>query len=1085
LILTPATVVRSLRPAACLLAVFTACVVAVWAALASIEENPDVPVGYAAWYTNSGTNVVIAFARTSGGYWFRVDLNCPTVSQNFAGLTTFPVRIRAQQADQYYYKITGRPTGFTVWPDGANQCQNSTGASTQYDMAAQATHVVAINLGKTPAQNIDGEILIQPWADTFGTNDTSFATASVPARTDVTAPSEPTVTLSNWGSTSVTYTVSASDGRSGLYGVRPQFDGSVVSGGDGYFGSFKTQREFSKSGLTPGSLHSIDVEAFDMLGNKSSTSLSFYTSPSAFGKGSPATNTTGLSTSPSLSWGSSTGAASYEYCVDTTDDGACGSSWTSTGSFLNAQPSGLAGGTPHFWQVRAVNIGGTTYADNGTWWRFTTQANPPGTFNKSAPSDQAQDQSTSPALSWGSSSGAASYEYCVDTTNDGACGGSWTSTGTARNAQPSGLAAGTPHFWQVRAVSAGGTTYANNGTWWRFTTQAAPPGTFNKSAPSDLAPDQSTSPALSWGSSSGAASYEYCVDTTNDSACGGSWTSTGTVRNAQPSGLVAGTQHFWQVRAVNDGGTTYANSGTWWRFTTQSTPPPAPGQFGKSAPADQAADQSTSPALSWGASSGVASYEYCVDTTNDGACGGSWTSTGSVPNAQPSGLAAGTTHFWQVRALNGGGTTYADNGTWWRFTTQSTLPPIPGQFGKSAPTNGAPNQLANLTLSWGQSSGALGYEFCYDTSDDSACTGWQPTGASRTASLTNLQPGTQYYWQVRAYIEDSVYADGGAWWSFTTQDGAGLPDTCQSATVVSATPYSHSVQTSAATSSGDDPSPSCGNGSSGKSIWYRFTAPSNGTITANTFGSSYDTILAAFAGACGALNQVSNACNDDSDGLQSRISFTAVGGTTYYFMVSAYSNDGGTLNFALDFTGLNFVLTVSKRGTGSGTISATGINCGADCQESIAAGTAATLSATPDSGSAFSRWGGDSDCSDGSVVMSANRSCVATFNADFTDHGLPAFTVVRAVHLTELRSRIAAVRSRLGLASFAFTDTSLTGQVTEIRAQHILELRSAISEASQAAGLAPLVFTDPLLAAGTIIRAVHINELRAALFAIE
>ena len=92
---------------------------------------------------------------------------------------------------------------------------------------------------------------------------------------------------------------------------------------------------------------------------------------------------------------------------------------------------------------------------------------------------------------------------------------------------------------------------------------------------------------------------------------------------------------------------------------------------------------------------------------------------------------------------------------------------------------------------------------------------------------------------------------------------------------------------------------SCGNGTRAKSVWYRYTALADGTLTANTFGSTYDTILAAYTGSCGAFTAVPAACNDDSGGVQSRISFQARAGVTYYFLVTAYRNDGGTLRFQL------------------------------------------------------------------------------------------------------------------------------------------------------------------------------------------
>ena len=128
-------------------------------------------------------------------------------------------------------------------------------------------------------------------------------------------------------------------------------------------------------------------------------------------------------------------------------------------------------------------------------------------------------------------------------------------------------------------------------------------------------------------------------------------------------------------------------------------------------------------------------------------------------------------------------------------------------------------------------------------------------------------------------------------------------DACSSAVTIAAAPYSSTMVTSAATIDASDPVPGCGNGSRGKSVWYRFTAPSNGTLTASTLGSNYDTILASYTGACGAYTAVSGGCNDDSGSPQSRVSFTASGGTMYYFLVTAYSNNGGTLVFQLSFQG--------------------------------------------------------------------------------------------------------------------------------------------------------------------------------------
>ncbi|MGL1742604.1 hypothetical protein ACSTHD_23360, partial [Vibrio parahaemolyticus] len=64
-----------------------------------------------------------------------------------------------------------------------------------------------------------------------------------------------------------------------------------------------------------------------------------------------------------------------------------------------------------------------------------------------------------------------------------------------------------------------------------------------------------------------------------------------------------------------------------------------------------------------------------------------------------------------------------------------------------------------------------------------------------------------------------------------------------------------------------------------------------------------------------------------------------------------------------------FTVTVSKTGTGSGTVTSSvgGINCGATCTSSgLAGASSVSLTAAADAGSAFGGWGGD--CSGTSAV---------------------------------------------------------------------------------------------------------------------
>ena len=91
------------------------------------------------------------------------------------------------------------------------------------------------------------------------------------------------------------------------------------------------------------------------------------------------------------------------------------------------------------------------------------------------------------------------------------------------------------------------------------------------------------------------------------------------------------------------------------------------------------------------------------------------------------------------------------------------------------------------------------------------------------------------------------------------------------------------------------------------------------------------------------------------------------------------------------FTLRSYTLTVSKDGTGSGTVSSSpaGIDCGSDCSEVYSYGTSVTLSAAPAAGSSFTGWSGactgTGDCT---ISVTAAKSVTATFTLDALTYDL-------------------------------------------------------------------------------------------------
>ena len=158
-------------------------------------------------------------------------------------------------------------------------------------------------------------------------------------------------------------------------------------------------------------------------------------------------------------------------------------------------------------------------------------------------------------------------------------------------------------------------------------------------------------------------------------------------------------------------------------------------------------------------------------------------------------------------------------------------------------------------------------------------------------------------------ITDSTGTSVASTLSFTVlAPGAGANDPFSNALALGLPPVSVTGSNVNATSEPGEPLHAGKPG--GASIWYKWTAPANGVYSFNTYGSSFDTLLAVYTGASvDALTEV--ASNDDAAGLgtASAVTFQAVTGTTYYVAVDGISaGDGGSPaegTVVLNFTNTN------------------------------------------------------------------------------------------------------------------------------------------------------------------------------------
>jgi hypothetical protein len=146
--------------------------------------------------------------------------------------------------------------------------------------------------------------------------------------------------------------------------------------------------------------------------------------------------------------------------------------------------------------------------------------------------------------------------------------------------------------------------------------------------------------------------------------------------------------------------------------------------------------------------------------------------------------------------------------------------------------------------------------------------------------------------------------------------------------------------------------------------------------------------------------------------------------TTYCYRVAAfnssgtsgYSNENCATTPAATTPAATFILTVSRIGTGQGTITSSpaGIACKSDCSETYVEGTVVTLTAVPASGSSFNGWSGSADCTDGEITVTSNISCAATFS-HISGNGKPSSKTTGSINaVISERDKIGIYRPSTG-----------------------------------------------------------------------
>jgi len=436
----------------------------------------------------------------------------------------------------------------------------------------------------------------------------------------------------------------------------------------------------------------------------------------------------------------------------------------SSGQFVS-NLTGLDAGTTYHVRAYATNVVGTSYGADMT---FLTLGQAPSGLTQPPSNVTAVTATLNATVNPNDLSTTVTFEYGL-TTSYGSTAAASPSPVTGNTmvnvmAEISGLLPATTYHYRVKTVNSIGTTYSEDKT---FTTAGIPPAATTSAATSKSTTGATLNGTVNANNTSTTVTFEYGTTTSYGQTVTASPSSvegmTNTDVSASITGLTAGTSYHFRVKAVNSVGTTYGSDMT---FTTEGLAPTA-------TTLDATNKTSTGATLNASVNANMASttvtFEYGTTTSYGQTVTASQSpvtgSSNTNVSANISGLSAGTTYHFRVKAVNSVGTTYGSDMT---FTTAGLAP--------TATTMAATNKTAtgatlNATVNANMVSTAVTFEYGTTTSygqtvnaSQSPVTGNAITNVS--ANLTGLTAGTTYHFRVKAV--NSVGTTYGSDMTFTT-----------------------------------------------------------------------------------------------------------------------------------------------------------------------------------------------------------------------------------------------------------------------------------------------------------------------------
>ena len=449
----------------------------------------------------------------------------------------------------------------------------------------------------------------------------------------------------------------------------------------------------------------------------------------------------------------------YQYRYQMT--GGTWTSWMATSPALSrtATVSSLTNESAHTFEVQAMNANGAGATASAS---ATPMSTPPGIPTGLGTTSTGP---TEISLSWTAVDGAASYQ--LQRRSNGGAWGSPMDAGSGTTYTDMDLTPSTTYDYEVRAVNPAGSSE------WSSVVTAATTAPEAPDAPSLDATASADKITLTWmePAGNGAAITGYDLDVSDD---GSDWSDLSAPAagdtSADHENLTPGTMKYYRIRAMNSVG--YSD---WSASAMATVAAVAPGKpaLTASAAGTTITLRWTSPSTTGGAD--ITGYRLEYSTTGTSGWNQRATPAADVTSYDDTGLAAGTTRYYRIRAMNSVG-----SGAWSDVasaTTGGAKPPAGAADDDTSPTSvdvdavdhdaDTASSTASVTITWDAPEDPPGDETVasYEVEQwNDSTQAWDPAtdtdgdDNNLTATIAGLKGMTVYYFRVRAVFsgDDSI-----------------------------------------------------------------------------------------------------------------------------------------------------------------------------------------------------------------------------------------------------------------------------------------------------------------------------------------